>query len=304
MTTVKKFRIEALAVVCGLVTMLDAVAADLPASRSTPERQTSSAVFAVPNFHPASCGWLTDFSTERNYCANSYLDHLDRVGSDDDYAFVISEANTMIAIRNFAPDRFDELKRRIAEGRVEAVNAFFLEPTINLSGGEALVKQGIEGLRWQEALLGVRPRHCWMIDVTGMHEQMPQIARLSFSLRALAPAISLISPLSKFPLIGFHLYHDYLSRSITPITIPTPKDASNTASHGFRGSVSKSVTLERIMSEMPSDFLLIPLLEQSSRELTCNQWAGVTWRRFMSGNFLLSYIVKDIRRSAPRIQRT
>ena len=28
-------------------------------------------VFLVPNFHPASCGWLTTFSRERVYCANS-----------------------------------------------------------------------------------------------------------------------------------------------------------------------------------------------------------------------------------------
>jgi len=133
-------------------------------------------VFVVPNFHPASCGWLTDFSRERNYCANSYLDHLDRVAADDAYALVISEVNTMIAMRTFRPERFEELKLRIASGRVEAVNAFFLESTICLSGGEALVKQGVEGLRWQEAMLGVRPRHAWVIDVTGMHEQMPQIA--------------------------------------------------------------------------------------------------------------------------------
>ena len=26
--------------------------------------------FIVPNFHPASCGWLTNFSKERVYCAN------------------------------------------------------------------------------------------------------------------------------------------------------------------------------------------------------------------------------------------
>lgn len=140
------------------------------------EPELSQAVFVVPNFHPASCGWLTDFSHERVYCANSYLDHLDRVAADGAYAFVISEVNTMIAIRNFAPARFDELRQRLAGGRVEAVNAFFLEPTICLSGGEALVKQGVEGLRWQEQVLGVRPRHCWMIDVTGMHEQMFQIA--------------------------------------------------------------------------------------------------------------------------------
>ncbi|MEN6336657.1 MAG: hypothetical protein ABFE01_20580, partial [Phycisphaerales bacterium] len=132
-------------------------------------------VFVVPNFHPARCGWLTDWSTERNYCANSYLDHLDRVRDDPNYAFALSECNTMIAVLNFHPDRVEELRQRVREGRVELVNAFFLEPTINLSGGEALVKMGVEGLRWQQAIFGVRPRFVWAIDVTGVHEQTAQI---------------------------------------------------------------------------------------------------------------------------------
>ena len=131
-------------------------------------------VFVVPNFHPASCGWLANWSVERNYCANNYLEHLNRVGSDTNYAFAISECSNMIAILNFAPDRFAELKQRIKEGRVEPVDAFFLEPEIGLSGGEALAKMGIEGLRWQEKMLGVRPRYCWMIDTCGIHDQMPQ----------------------------------------------------------------------------------------------------------------------------------
>jgi len=132
-------------------------------------------VYLVPNFHPACCGWLTDWSTERNYCANTYLDHLDRVRDDVHYAFALSEVPNMIAILNFHPDRIAELKQRIREGRVEPCNAFFLEPTVNLSGGEALVKNGIEGLRWQNRVMGVRPRFAWMIDVTGVHEQMAQI---------------------------------------------------------------------------------------------------------------------------------
>jgi len=132
-------------------------------------------VYVVPNFHPASCGWLTDWSTERNYCANSYLDHLDRVRDDPTYNFALSECNNLIALLNFAPQRTAELKQRIREGRVELCNAFFLEPTINLSGGEALVKMGVEGLRWQQGVMGVRPRLSWMIDVTGVHEQMAQI---------------------------------------------------------------------------------------------------------------------------------
>ena len=138
--------------------------------------QKKRQVFVVPNFHPASCGWLTNFSKERVYCANSYFDHLDKVRDDPNYAFVLSECNNMIAMMNFQPGRTEELKRRIREGRVELVNAFFLESTINLSGGEALVRIGVEGLRWQEQVFGVRPRWAWNIDVCGTHEQMAQIA--------------------------------------------------------------------------------------------------------------------------------
>jgi alpha-mannosidase len=133
-------------------------------------------VFLVPNFHPASCGWLTTFSRERVYCANSYLDHLDRVRDDPHYTFVLSEVNNIIAIMNFQPERIPELKQRVAEKRVELVNAYFLESTINLSGGEALVRLGVEGLRWYEQVFGVRPKYSWNIDVCGTHDQMPQIA--------------------------------------------------------------------------------------------------------------------------------
>ena len=133
-------------------------------------------VYLVPNFHPASCGWLTNFSMERVYCANSYLDHLDRVRDDPQYAFVLSEVNNLIAIMNFKPERIAELKKGLQEGRVELPNGFFLESTINLSGGEALVRLGVEGLRWQKKMFGVRPRFAWTIDVCGTHDQMAQIS--------------------------------------------------------------------------------------------------------------------------------
>src|ERR1700751_2599750 len=93
---------------------------------SVPEAPAREA-FVVPNFHPASCGWLTNFSKERVYCANSYLDHLDRVRDDPNYKFVLSEVDNLIAIMNFQPERIEEIKQRAKEGRVELVNANFLE---------------------------------------------------------------------------------------------------------------------------------------------------------------------------------
>ena len=160
------------------VTATGAVAGWLLAKRSRAQSLAAASreVFLVPNFHPASCGWLTTFSRERVYCANSYLDHLDRVRDDPNYRFVMSEINNVIAIMNFRPERIPELKQRIAEKRVELVNGFFLESTINLSGGEALVRLGVEGLRWYEKVFSVTPKYAWTIDVCGTHDQMAQIA--------------------------------------------------------------------------------------------------------------------------------
>lgn len=160
-------------------------AATLALSRNTlaqlADNESESAhgrdVYIVSNFHPASCGWLADFSKERVYCVNSYLSHLDRVRDDAQYQFVLSEINNIIGIMNFHPERIPELKQRVAEKRVELVNGFFLESTINLSGGEALVRIGAEGLRWYEKVFGVRPRYAWCIDTCGVHDQMAQIAK-------------------------------------------------------------------------------------------------------------------------------
>jgi alpha-mannosidase len=161
------------------VAAMTATAASAALARSESMLPSSSAqrdMYIVPNFHPASCGWLTTFSKERIYCANSYLSHLDRVRDDPNYEFVLSEINNIIAIMNFQPHRIPELKQRIAEKRVELVNSFFLESTINLSGGEALVRLGVVGQRWYQKMFGVSPRYAWNIDTCGVHDQMPQIA--------------------------------------------------------------------------------------------------------------------------------
>jgi hypothetical protein len=153
-----------------------AASGGIAATRRASAAPTQREVYIVPNFHPASCGWLTTFSRERVYCANSYLTHLDRVGQDPHYAFVMSEINNIVAIMNFRPERIPELKQRLREQRVELVNAMFLEPTINLSGGEALVRMGVLGLRWYRQVFDLEPRYAWTIDVCGTHEQMAQIA--------------------------------------------------------------------------------------------------------------------------------
>ena len=134
-----------------------------------------AALYAVPNFHPGCMGWLAPYHVERNYCLYSYLQHQDVAARDPEYRFAFSEIPHLITMMEFEPARVAEFRKLAARGQIEMVNAFVLEPTINLSGGEALVMQGVEGLRWYSQVMRAKPRHCWMIDVTGWHEQMAQI---------------------------------------------------------------------------------------------------------------------------------
>lgn len=132
-------------------------------------------VYLAPNTHGTVSGWLVDFDTERSHVVNNYSDHMDRIDRDPNYAMAFSEVPNLMTLMQFAPARMQQLQAQVQGGRLELVNGFFLEPTINLSGGEALVQMGVLGLRWYDEVLGQRPRFAWMIDVCAGHRQMPQI---------------------------------------------------------------------------------------------------------------------------------
>jgi alpha-mannosidase len=145
------------------------------ASVPTPPAPALLNIYLVPNTHGTVSGWLVDFDTERSHVVNNYSDHMDRIARDPNYTMAFSEVPNLMTLMQFAPERMQQLQDQMLGGRLELVNGFFLEPTINLSGGEALVQMGVLGLRWYDELLGRRPRFAWMNDVCAGHRQMPQI---------------------------------------------------------------------------------------------------------------------------------
>ena len=136
-------------------------------------------VYLAPNTHGTIAGWLVNFDSERSHTLNNYLSHLERVASDDTYRIAISEVPNVMALLKFTPERTELLKRLIRERKVELVNGFFIEPSVSLSGGEALAQMAVLGLRWYDEVFSLRPRLAWMIDICGAHSQLPQIVAAS-----------------------------------------------------------------------------------------------------------------------------
>lgn len=130
----------------------------------------------MPNTHGTVAGWLVDFDTERNYVLNNYLEHQRLASQVPEYRFVWSEVPNLISLLELEPAREAELRERLRAGQAELVNALFLEAELTLPGGETLVRLGVEGIRWQQEVFGVRPRFLWAIDLTGAHRQLPQLA--------------------------------------------------------------------------------------------------------------------------------
>src|SRR5207253_3068785 len=67
------------------------------------------------------------------------------------------------------------IKRRVAEGRWEVQGAMWVEPDINVTGGESLIRQILYGKRFFRDEFGRDPDCAWLPDCFGFAGSLPQI---------------------------------------------------------------------------------------------------------------------------------
>jgi alpha-mannosidase len=77
------------------------------------------------------------------------------------------------------PEMNAEIAKRIKEGRWEIVGGMWVEPDLNLPGGESQVRQLLVGQREAQKLYGVTTRIGWNPDTFGYDWQLPQIYKKS-----------------------------------------------------------------------------------------------------------------------------
>ena len=78
-----------------------------------------------------------------------------------------------------APELYEEIKARVAEGRWECEGAMWVEADCNLTSGESLVRQLVYGKRFFREEFGKDNHVLWLPDVFGYSAALPQILRKS-----------------------------------------------------------------------------------------------------------------------------
>ena len=84
--------------------------------------------------------------------------HLDLARRDPDYKFVLAEIDYLKPYFDSFPQDREDLRRLMAEGRVEIVGGNYNEPNTNLISAEAAIRNAVYGIGFQRDVFGGDPR--------------------------------------------------------------------------------------------------------------------------------------------------
>ncbi|WP_345762884.1 alpha-mannosidase [Diaminobutyricibacter sp. McL0608] len=141
-----------------------------------PAAASAHRIFAVGHAHIDSA-WLWPVRETIRKVARTFSNVLDLMDQDPEFVFAASSAQQYAWMKRFYPELFERIRVRVAEGRFVPVGGMWVESDTNLVGGEALVRQFVEGTRFFRDEFGVHPREVWLPDTFGFTAAVPQIAR-------------------------------------------------------------------------------------------------------------------------------
>jgi alpha-mannosidase len=143
---------------------------------------------ADPNFTPTiwanghahiDTAWLWRVQHTRMKIGRTFTTALALMDQYPDYHFTCSQPQQYAYLKEDYPEVFAGIKKRIADGRWEAVGGMWVESDCNLASGESLVRHFLYGLRFYKQEFGVHTNVVWLPDVFGYSAAFPQIIKKS-----------------------------------------------------------------------------------------------------------------------------
>ena len=145
-------------------------------------------MFMISHFHYDPVWWNTQgaYTSEwaedppgRARQANGFAlvhAHLEMARREPEYKFVLAEVDYLKPYWDTHPEDRADLRRFLAEGRVELMGGTYNEPNTNLTSAETTIRNLVHGIGFQREVLGADPATAWQLDVFGHDPQFPGLA--------------------------------------------------------------------------------------------------------------------------------
>lgn len=96
-----------------------------------------------------------------------------------EYKFMLSQPELYRYLKEEAPEKYEELKKLVKEGRFEPEGAMYVEADCNLISGESFVRQILQGKKFFKDEFDVDCNVLFLPDVFGYSAALPQILKKS-----------------------------------------------------------------------------------------------------------------------------
>lgn len=123
--------------------------------------------------------WLWKWDEGMASVRATFRSALDRMREDPDFIYSFASPPVFEWIRRTDPEMFAEIKGRVAEGRWELAEGWWVQPDCYAAGGESYVRQGLYGQKYLRENFGRTATGVFNIDSFGHSPQLPQILRKS-----------------------------------------------------------------------------------------------------------------------------
>lgn len=140
------------------------------------EKNSSSAPYAglIGHSH-MDTAWLWHRGETEKKCARTYANQMNLMDQYPDYTFVQSSAYHSDIIKRMYPALFEDIKKRVAQGRYEPNGGVWIECDCNIPSGEYMVRQFVWGQRFTRENFDYTSDAFWLPDTFGYSASLPQI---------------------------------------------------------------------------------------------------------------------------------
>ncbi len=137
------------------------------------------ATFHLTGNSHIDAAWLWPWTETVDVVKRTWGTALQLMDEYPDYTYTQSALQYNEWMAEKYPEMNAQIKQRIQEGRWEVLGGMWVEPDLNMPGGESQVRQLLVGMRTMNKLYGVTTRIGWNPDTFGYDWQLPQIYKKS-----------------------------------------------------------------------------------------------------------------------------
>ncbi len=137
---------------------------------------SSEVIYAVGHTH-IDIAWLWTLSVTEDKAVRSFATALELMRQYPEFIFMSSQPQLYEYVKKNAPEVYEEIRKRVGQGRWEAEGGMYVEADCNLASGEALVRQFLFGKQFFKDEFGADNEILWLPDVFGYSAALPQIMK-------------------------------------------------------------------------------------------------------------------------------